>query len=136
MFVNSLDEIYSTICNLLVSHLGKITSPPPGTRLTFLPGSTAKIQWAFDDDISRVFYRLWRYFGTSSDSSQVELLVAILSDQAPEVYNSSLSGVSIEKPATLVLKDVDLSYNGTYQFQLLASGTVESSKVVVFIAGK
>ncbi len=75
--------------------------------------------------LSRVFYRLWRYFGTSSDSSQVELLVAILSDQAPQVYNSSLSGVSIEKPATLVLKDVDLSYNGTYQFQLLASGSVE-----------
>ena len=88
--------------------------------------------------MSRVFYRFWRYFGTSGDSSQVEQLAEILLDGAPQVYNSSLSGVYIEKPATLVLEDVDLSYNGTYQFQLLilTSGRVETSKVVVFIAGK
>ena len=29
-------------------YLEKITSPPNGTRLTFLPGSTAKLQWTYN----------------------------------------------------------------------------------------
>ena len=105
-----------------VSRLGKITSPPDGTRLTFLPGSTEKIQWTFDDDISLrrrgelSVDRSW-YF-TSSDGSQRERLATIYFDGEPGILNSSLPGVAIEKPATLVLKNIDLRNNGTYRFQL------------------
>ena len=106
-----------------VSRLGKITSPPDGTRLTFLPGSTEKIQWTFDDDISlrhrgRVDLSDRSWYFTSSDGSQRERLATIYFDGEPGILNSSLPGVAIEKPATLVLKNIDLRNNGTYRFQL------------------
>ena len=101
--------------------------------MTILPGSTAKIQWSYDDDISKVIYRVW-YF-KSSGRSQRELLAFILSDDIPQILNSTIPVVDIEKPATLVLKNVDLSYNGTYFFQLGSPGGGES-EVSVYIAGK
>jgi hypothetical protein len=126
---------------LSVSRLGKITSPPDGTRLTFLPGSTAKIQWTFDDDISSLEYRTW--FFTSSDGSKPERLAAIYSNREPQIVNSSLPGVAIEKPATLVLKNIDLKNNGTYRFEIrhffdrfFFGRDFAPNEVVVFVAGK
>ena len=132
--------------DLSVSRLGKITSPPDGNRLTFLTGSTEKIQWTFDDDISLSvkrgrFRRSW-YF-TSSDGSQRERTIAtIYLDREPRIFNSTLPGIAIEKPATLVLKNIDLKNNGTYRFKLVVSSpqskpaVTTSHEVVVFIAGK
>ena len=131
-----------------VSRLGKITSPLDGSRLTFLPGSTEKIQWTFDDDISlrrrrELFDRSW-YF-TSSDGSKREPLATIYFDGEPGILNSSLPGVAIEKPATLVLKNIDLRNNGTYRFQLRNYFSWrkfrhrhinEENEVVVYVAGK
>ena len=124
-----------------VSRLGKITSPPDGTRLTFLPGSTDKIQWTFDDDISSLRYRNYRtWFFTSSNGSRPQRLAAIYSNGEPKIFNSSLPGVAIEKPATLVLKNIDFKNNGTYRFELRHSfypgRRFTSNEVVVFIAGK
>ncbi|CAB3976996.1 B-cell receptor CD22-like [Paramuricea clavata] len=122
---------------------GKITSPPDGTRLTFLPGSTDKIQWTFDDDISSLRYRNYRF--TSSNGSQPEQLARIYSNGKTRIFNSSLPGIAIEKPATLVLKNIDLRNNGTYRFELrhsfsrIALGRrtrFTSNEVVVFVAVK
>ena len=63
-----------------------------------------------------MFRREW-YF-TSSDGGQTELLATIYFDDEPVIHNSSLPEVAVEKPATLILKNVDLRYNGTYQFRL------------------
>ena len=101
--------------------------------MSILPGSTAKIQWSYDDDISKVINRVW-YF-KSTDGSPREPLAFIVFDGDPQILNSTIPGVDIEKPATLVLKNVDLSYNGTYFFQLVSPGGGESD-VSVFIAGK
>ena len=99
-----------------------------------LPGSTVNITWSFNDDVSQVFSRAW--FFTSSDRSFVNKRLASIFDNGdPRIANSGLSGVTIIKPATLLLKNVNQTYDGTYRFDL--SGPVGGrSEVVVFIASK
>ena len=76
---------------------------------------------------------MW-YF-TSSDGGQRERLATIDDDDEPLIYKSSLPEVAVEKPATLILKNVDLRYNGTYLFRL--DGFFHSeAEILVFIAGK
>jgi hypothetical protein len=114
--------------------LGQITSPPDGTNFTFLPGSTAKIQWTFGNDINTVQSRIW-YF-TGSDDSESVIARIVDNDPPREIPNNTLPGVTIETPATLVLNNVDKRYNGKYRFSLLATGVGSDRHVVVFIAGK
>ena len=116
--------------------LGQITSPPDGTNFTFLPGSTAKIQWTFGNNINTVQSRIW--FFTGSDSSESLIARIFLDDPPREIQNNTLPGVTIEKPATLVLNNVDKRYNGKYRFQLSGASARAGGNfhVVVFIAGK
>ena len=120
------EKVYPFLC------LGKVNLPPGGGKLIILPGSTARIEWSYDVDASKVYFRVW-YF-KSSDGSLVPLAF-ITHGGDPHILKSSLPRVDIEKPATLVLKNVDLSFNGTYLFQLIAPGGGRS-EVVLFVAGK
>jgi hypothetical protein len=49
---------------------------------------------------------------------------------------SGVLDVAVEEPATLALKNVNETYNGTYQFALSPSTGGGISEVDVFIAGK
>lgn len=60
-------------------------------------------------------------------------LARIIHD-GPSQIRTKLYEVAIEKPATLVLKNVNGSYDGTYQFTLVTFH-IDISEVVVFIAG-
>ena len=124
---------YCGLYFVILSYLGKIISPPDGTALTFLPGSSENITWTFDDKISQVTYRTW--FFRSSDGLRFGTLGVIAQDTEPNIPQNVLSGVNIIKPATLVLNNVNHSYDGTYTFTL---ATTESftSNVIVFIASK
>lgn len=88
--------------------------------------------WTFDDEISTVIGRIWTF--SSSDGSLFGRRIASISNNEDPVITpkSGLSGVSIEKPATLILKNVNKTYSGTYRFALLGA----SSNVVVTIASK
>lgn len=88
--------------------------------------------WTFDDEISTVLGRAWSF--SSSDGSLFNQRIASISNNEDPVItpNSGLSGVGIEKPATLILENVNKTYNGTYTFALLGA----SSNVVVIIASK
>ncbi len=77
--------------------------------------------------------RQW-YF-SSNDGKNGESIAEIIGDDDPIIENSSLPGVVIIKPATLVLNNVDLRYNGTYQFSASRGRYSGVSDVVVFIAG-
>ena len=102
--------------------------------MTFLNGSNANITWSFNDDISTLVTRIW-YFTSSDGSFNAERLARISDNEEPRIYESGLSWVTIVKPATLVLKNVNQTYNGTYRFSLTAHTNGDSS-VVVFIASK
>jgi hypothetical protein len=115
--------------------LGVIVSPAEGTKVTFIPGSTGNITWKVDDDISDLLNRAWRF--TRRGGSKEELL-ATIADDDPRKIRSSLLGVEIEKPATLLLKNVNQSYNGEYKFSLTtkSASVPETIGVNVFIASK
>ena len=112
--------------------IGDITSPPDGTKYVFLPGRTAKIKWEFDDAISSPRLRFWTF--TNSDGSSTESLASIFRNASTDI-ETRLFEVDIERPATLVLKNVNQSYNGMYQFALTAS-IAFTSVVTVSIASK
>ena len=112
--------------------LGAVFLASNGNNVTFIPGSTVKIVWFFTDDISSLIFRSWIF--TPSDGRPLVRLARIVDDGDVHVLTSSYE-VAVEKPATLVLKNVNVTYNGTYEFSLSAV-SVGTSEVVVYIAGK
>ena len=113
--------------------LGAVYPPSNRTNVTFTPGSTEKLVWSFTDDIKGIFFRSWTF--TPSDGQPEVSLATIIGDGNPLIHISSYQ-IEVEKPATLVLKNVSLVYDGTYQFSL-ADGTSASLAVIyIYIAGK
>ena len=99
--------------------------------MTFIPGSTGKLEWSLTDDITDFTTRTWTF---KPSKSQLRVNVArIIGDGDVELFTTSYE-VAVERPATLVLKNVNLTYDGTYQFLLSPGGG--PSEVVVYIAGK
>jgi hypothetical protein len=96
-----------------------------------------KIDWSYIGDITEVTLRIWRF--NSSDGSGTVDLTQVFKDRPREPKDTSLiPDFEIEKPAALVLKNVDQSYNGMYTFALQKQRVAlpEVSKVGVFIASK
>jgi hypothetical protein len=96
-----------------------------------------KIDWSYLGDISQVGARFW--FFNSSDGSRTGRLVRVIDDGIPGQGDFSLiPRFEIDKPAALILKNVDQSYNGMYTFSLqdITSPQYQTSEVVVFIASK
>ena len=113
--------------------LGNIIPPSAGNILIFSNGSTAKIKWSLDLSLSSVkIHRFWN-FRNSRDGKAVAL--ADITRVGKTDIITKLYTVDVEKPATLVLKNVNGSYNGTYTFYIL-SPRLTSSQVHVFIAGR
>ena len=129
-----------SIRKIIVNHhtnipLAKITSPADGTELVVLPGSDESITWKFDDDISNVVYRTWTF--TSSDGSPKRTLALLVADGDPYLVKKSLPDFELTKQGALVLKNVNQSYDGTYEFELEVSGQpIDTSNVRLFIASK
>ena len=109
---------------------GAVFPPPNGTSVIFIPGTTEKFVWSFDDYIYSFSNRLWVF--VPSDGRRRVSLAEIRGDGDVQILTTSYD-VAVEKPATLVLKNVGLTYDGTYQFSLYPGGT---SEVVVSIAVK
>ena len=100
--------------------------------MTVLPGSTARIKWTFKGDHSRA--TLGWYF-TRRGGKEEEIAFKFRS-RNPIISNSSLPGVAIELPATLVLKNIDKRYNGKYRFHAIVVNGGGISKVFMVVAGK
>jgi hypothetical protein len=120
---------------------GAITSPPDGKKYLFLPGKTAKIKWEIDDPVSALLVRSWSY--KSSEGATPRSLASIVRDGTTDhrTKSTNLFDFAIERPATLVLKNVNQSYNGLYTFSYFAHPAHSTfvsfvSEVVVSIASK
>lgn len=89
------------------------------------------IKWDLNTPVSNADTRAWRFLKTG------ERIARIVDDGDVSLPASSLSGVNVTKPATLILKNVSDVHNGTYQFQFEPKiGDADSSSVTVFVAGK
>ena len=93
-----------------------------------LPGQNVTLNWTF---VGILVYSQW-YFTRRSAGSRQQLLVVNYFDARYHIFDDILPRVSFEKPATLVLRNVDALYNGKYM--LWANG--EPSSVEFFVAGK
>ena len=115
-------------------YLGQIILPPGGERLIFSNESIAKIEWSLEPSLSlaSIVFRSW-YFIRSGEAPK---LLATINMDKQVMINTKLYEVDVEKPATLVLKNVNESYNGTYQFALSTTTGLHTSEVVVLVAGK
>lgn len=113
--------------------VGKITIVNGEDARYALPGQNVTIKWNFDQDLNDLLIRTWRLITATKD----EALARIVSDGPVTKVPNSLPEFDILKPSTLVLINVDESYNGTYQFQLVpVIGQQETSFVTFSIAGK
>lgn len=101
--------------------------------MIFSNGSTGKIEWSLSArTVANVRYRSWSF--TSSDGDKTELLADVFGDGNVKIV-TKLYEIDVDKPATLILKNVNESYNGTYQIGVITTAA-ETSTVVVYIAGK
>ena len=100
--------------------------------MTFLSGSTAKIKWTFDDKMPDVAFRSWSF--TSTDGIFKSRRLATIRGNDSAIIRVKFPVVEVEKPGTLVLKNVDHRYDGKYRFTLFADADT-ISEVVVIITG-
>ena len=101
--------------------------------MTLLSGSTAKIEWTFDDKITDVIFRVWSF--TSTDGTFKSRTLATIRRNDSAITRTNFPVVEVEKSGTLVLKNVDRRYDGKYKFSVTADFYSES-EVVVIIIGK
>ena len=116
--------------------LGQIKSPTNGTTLTFLPGTNGTIDWSLTVSASQAQVRTWLF--KSRDGSRTGQLTRIIDNMDRGQKNLSLiPRFEIEKPATLILMNVDETYNGMYTLTLFTKdSSIDQSEVIVYIAGK
>ena len=76
------------------------------------------------------------WFFKSSDGLRTGPIGAIAFDYSPALRKNILSGISVIKPATLVLSNVNQSYNGTYRFDLITATEIFTCEIIVFVASK
>lgn len=104
-------------------YLGQVNLPSNKSEIVVLPGSTARIRWTYVGDPNKS-YRTWFFTSRNAGSKEEELA-------------GSSSSHSVEDPATLVLYNVNASYNGKYRFAVIVSdGGGSQSSVELFVAGK
>ena len=96
------------------------------------PGSTARIVWTFDDNIQSGINQFWIF----SPPNGTFITLASAFGNGPVVPNRGLYDFEAKKPATLILKNVNETYNGKYKFQLAPSTGLGEDEVTVLIAGK
>jgi hypothetical protein len=100
--------------------------------IVVLPGSTERVKWTFVGNPARASL-LW-YFVRRGGSKIEELAIKFRTDDLL-IPNSSLPGVAIETPATLVLKNINERYNGKYWFSVQVYSRVDDAEVEVFVLG-
>ena len=112
-------------------HSGRVYPSSNGTSLTISSGSTARILWTFDDNIQSLTRRYWSF----TPRNGTWTVLAYIIGNGPVVPLTSLYDFEVRKPATLILKNVNETYNGAYKFALVPSSSPGEDEVTVFIAG-
>jgi hypothetical protein len=116
-----------TLVQISLRYLGQIISPPDGSELFVLNGSNVRIEWSLQDGLT-INYRSW----TFKRNSGADVFLGSISRTGTIDIATKLYDVDIEKPATLVLNNVNASYEGRYEFNLITTGpTIYSVLVIV-----
>ncbi len=113
--------------------VGQISLPPGGDTFVVLPGQNVTLAWKIDINISDISYRSWTFI----PKGMRNIFAGIVLDLDVFEYAQNSPGpFIIKKPSSLILKNVNIQYNGTYRFRIYVHGVYHSSNVHVFVAGK
>ena len=84
-----------------------------------------------------VFTKFELYFSKTSKQVNYQLLADTVGGTLTYASPKPLPDISIILPATLILNNVTMGYNGTYKFVVSAAGVIPppESKAVVIILG-
>ena len=88
------------------------------------------ITWKLDVGVPNINFRSWTFLPKDT-------FAQIVNDG--DVVNTtqhSPGPFTITKPSTLILKNVNIQYNGTYSFLVVSGVQSTASPVDVFVAGK
>ena len=129
-------------CSLLLKKvfsfllLAEIVLPPFGNLTYVAKGSNVNLPWTYDFGAKIILQRVWA-FSKTGKSSDLKTVASIIVDGKPDITNTTLNNVNITKPATLVLKNVNLDNNGTYRFTVTLGlvSVAPFSEIVVIIKG-
>ncbi|XP_028413711.1 limbic system-associated membrane protein-like [Dendronephthya gigantea] len=111
---------------------GDVSPPSSGNKMILLPGSTAKIEWTFNDKISDVFFRSWSFTSNYPPNNNPKTLATINGNDSVKIV-TNVPMFAAQKPATLVLKNVGRHHDGVYKFAVVAKSSNTASKVTVII---
>ncbi|XP_046857378.1 uncharacterized protein LOC124450777 isoform X2 [Xenia sp. Carnegie-2017] len=104
---------------------------PPSVRLVFAPGEDGRIVWTYCGDTNEITNQTLSFTGASSN------LVKVTGGKVLKRVSNGLDFQFI-LPLTLILKNINQTYNGTYIMEVRVGNphkTVTRSPVHVFIAG-
>ena len=129
-------------CSLLLKKvfsfllLAEIVLPPFGNLTYVAKGSNVNLPWTYDFGAKIILQRVWA-FSKTGKSSDLKTVASIIVNGKPDITNTTLNNVNITKPATLVLKNVNLDNNGTYRFTVTLGlvSVAPFSEIVVIIKG-
>jgi hypothetical protein len=116
---------------MLLCYLGQINSPADGSELFVLNGSNVRIEWSLQSSLT-INYRSWAFKSNSNSSA----FLGFISQPGDIRVSTKLYDIDIEKPATLVLNNVNASYGGKYTFILQLTSAPILSSVVVIVPGE
>ena len=112
--------------------VGQISLPPDGDTFIVLPGKNVTVAWKIDVNISVINIRQWTFLPKGNFFADIFFNLGV-----NKYLQNSPGPFTIEKPSTLILKNVNIEYNGTYRFKITdRNGITTSSDVAVFVAGK
>ena len=119
--------------------LAEITLPAFG-NLTFISeGTDVTLPWTYNFGSALVTLVDWRFSKTGNPGS-FKQLAALPATGEPIILNDTFSGISVIRPATLVLQNVNLDHNGTYRisFNLFGPGVTspQTTDIFVIVLGK
>ena len=90
------------------------------------------IAWKIDVNISDVRIRQWTFLPKGNTFADI-----VFDLDVNKYHQNSPGPFTIKRPSTLILKNVNIQYNGTYRFRITAAnGLTTPSDVTMFVAGK
>ena len=139
--LRSLDQqlasfFYFRIFNLLFFYYVAAISLPSYGNVTYVTkGSDVSLPWTYDFGGAAILSRQWFFSNRSSD---LALLIYFAGATQTISSKSPFKDIDVNKPATLVLKNVNLDHNGTYRFTVTVDGitTPPFSEILVIIQGE
>ena len=129
-------SVFTTIFSFFL-FLAEITLPAFG-NLTFISnGTDVTLPWTYNFGSATVLSVQWQ-FSKTGESGSFKVLAALPSAGEPIIRNDTFSGISVIRPATLVLQNVNLDYNGTYRISINVFGLtgLQTSDILVIVLGK